>query len=153
MTELRTGLRKRFSSAHKRWIDVKTSGQHNCMEITCTWDMGSPASTALRKHARRDWKTECIVYWGPTRSGKSKHVFELAPNAYRVPNPKGSSGPSGQVYWDGYDGQDDIWIDDFYGWLPYANRNMPENHENNEYTLKNADQQCLTLMNLNLSYS
>ncbi len=67
-----------------------------------------------QSHAR-DWKTEVIIYYGPTGSGKSFHCKELAPNAYWVPHPKKTG-----CYWDGYDGQSDIIIDDFYGWLPFA---------------------------------
>ncbi len=63
----------------------------------------------------RDWKTQVVVYYGPTRSGKSMHVKELAPDAYWVTSPKSG----GMVYWDGYDGQDDVVIDDFYGWLAF----------------------------------
>lgn len=68
-----------------------------------------------RAHARasapRTPKT-VIVYWGPSGSGKSRHIDELWPGAYRV-----QPGSYGNVWWTGYDGQDAVVLDDFYCWL------------------------------------
>lgn len=61
----------------------------------------------------RSWQTETIVYWGPPGSGKSRHVHELAPDAYWLPKPEGG----GTVWFEGYDGQSDVVIDEFYGWI------------------------------------
>jgi len=62
---------------------------------------------------RRTWMTEAIVYWGPPGSGKSQHVMELAPEAFWLSRPNNPT-----CFFDGYQGQEDVVIDDFYGWLP-----------------------------------
>ncbi|AYP28862.1 MAG: putative viral replication protein [Cressdnaviricota sp.] len=58
----------------------------------------------------RDWKTELHILCGSPGCGKSKFCKEEAPLAYWKENNK---------WWDGYCGQEDIVIDDFYGWLPW----------------------------------
>nr|QGR26085.1 replication-associated protein [Gull circovirus] len=59
----------------------------------------------------RDFKTEVIVLIGPPGCGKSKLANEMEGSKfYKM---KGD-------WWDGYDNQDIVIIDDFYGWLPYC---------------------------------
>jgi len=64
------------------------------------------------KTERRDWKTFVIVYYGETGTGKSKAARNDSSNSYWVP-------PSNK-WFDGYEGQDIVVIDDFYGGFPYA---------------------------------
>lgn len=52
-----------------------------------------------------------IVIYGPTGTGKSHYCYEKYPNAYWK--------FQGQ-WWDGYNGQRDVIIDEFYGWLPWS---------------------------------
>lgn len=53
----------------------------------------------------RQWKSQVLVFWGATGTGKSKYANEIAPNAYwKTPDTK---------WFDGYRGQEDIIIDDF----------------------------------------
>ncbi|ABU48443.1 putative replication-associated protein [Swan circovirus] len=59
----------------------------------------------------RDWKTEVIVLIGPPGSGKSRYVFEF-PAERKYYKARGK-------WWDGYEGNDVVVMDDFYGWLPY----------------------------------
>lgn len=56
----------------------------------------------------RNYKTTCIVIYGPTNTGKSKWCLDNFPNAYWKPKGK---------WWDGYEGQDVVIIDEFYGWF------------------------------------
>lgn len=63
----------------------------------------------------RDFATDVIVYHGPSNSAKSAHVRELAPDAYWL-----IPGTYTNVWWDGYTGQADVVLDDFYGWLKYS---------------------------------
>lgn len=59
----------------------------------------------------RSWMTELHIVWGPAGTGKSHLCNELAPNAYHLPE------ADGKIWWDGYDGHEDVIIDDFYGWI------------------------------------
>lgn len=63
----------------------------------------------------RSWQTVAIVMWGPAGTGKTKYIQKLVPDAYWLPGPKD---PQSSAWWDSYNGQDDVVIDEFYGWLP-----------------------------------
>lgn len=54
---------------------------------------------------RRTWKTEVFWFWGSTGTGKSREANELAPNAYWK---QGCT-----KWWCGYEGQEDVIIDDY----------------------------------------
>ncbi|AKO63006.1 replication-associated protein [Beak and feather disease virus] len=59
----------------------------------------------------RDFKTEVDVVYGPPGCGKSRWANEQpGTKFYKM---RGE-------WWDGYDGEDIVIIDDFYGWLPYC---------------------------------
>jgi len=65
----------------------------------------------------RTWEMEVNVYWGKSGSGKTRRAFEEAGTSYYFV----SKGDQNQTtWWDGYDGQDSVIIDDFYGWLPWS---------------------------------
>jgi len=63
---------------------------------------------------KRDWPMEIIVYWGEPGSGKSRKAREHDENAYYL-----GRGNADALWWDGYDGQETVVIDDFYGWIKY----------------------------------
>lgn len=50
------------------------------------------------------------LHVGVPGSGKTRHASEKYPNAYWL---------SGTKWWDGYESQSEVIIDDFYGWIPY----------------------------------
>jgi len=54
------------------------------------------------------------IFWGPTGTGKTFRAFTENPGAYWVCNPN-----SQNVFFDGYDGEQTIIIDEFYGWIPF----------------------------------
>jgi len=58
----------------------------------------------------RSFKTEVYVIWGKTGLGKTKYCSEQSSTAYR--KQRGD-------WWDMYDGESDVIIDDFYGWIKY----------------------------------
>ncbi|ADD62471.1 replication-association protein [Cyclovirus NG12] len=63
----------------------------------------------------RTEKTWVYYYWGPTGSGKSRRALEEAQsiNADSIYyKPRG-------LWWDGYHQQENVIIDDFYGWIKY----------------------------------
>lgn len=60
----------------------------------------------------RDFKTDVTVLIGPPGCGKSKFCFE---NTEATPTFYKQRGE----WWDGYMGQENVIIDDFYGWIKY----------------------------------
>lgn len=58
----------------------------------------------------RNWEVKVIVLWGPTGTGKSRWAMERHPEGYWKQRSN---------WWDGYEGQETIIIDEFYGWLPF----------------------------------
>lgn len=57
----------------------------------------------------RDFKTEVRCYWGKAGVGKSRRAtYECGPKVYRKPRGE---------WWDGYDGESNVILDDFYGWI------------------------------------
>lgn len=60
-------------------------------------------------------KCEVTVLWGPTRSGKTRLAYELDPQLFKLPINAGE-----QVWFDGYDGDKTLLIDDYNGSISYA---------------------------------
>ena len=54
---------------------------------------------------QRTWRPDVYWFWGPTGTGKTRKAFEMAPEAYFT--------PATLQWWDGYDGQEDVIVDDF----------------------------------------
>lgn len=52
-----------------------------------------------------------VVIYGQAGSGKTRYCYDRSPELY--------SKPIGQ-WWDGYTGQKEILLDDYYGYLPYS---------------------------------
>lgn len=62
----------------------------------------------------RNYPPKLIVFWGPTRTGKSRRAYEENPGAYfKMKN-------STADWWDGYSGQETVIINDFYGWIQHC---------------------------------
>jgi len=67
----------------------------------------------LKATHQRDWQTKVVVLWGPSGSGKSSRAREEAgPGAFWLSRPGGQT-----CWWDGYEGQEHVVIDEFYGWI------------------------------------
>jgi len=114
--------------------EVPQAGKRNDLEdIQRKLDVGVPLSDISKEHfgsfvrygrgfkeymlmhrQPRNWPMEISVYWGPSGTGKSRSLLAEYPHAFwKTKN-------SGQMqFWDGYDGQQEIIIDEFYGWMSY----------------------------------
>lgn len=64
----------------------------------------------LMVQPKRQWKTEVFVIQGPTGTGKSKWCADNYPNAYWKQR---------GAWWDGYEGEETVIMDEFYGWIPF----------------------------------
>jgi len=68
----------------------------------------------ISKRAERTWKTETFVYYGEPGTGKSRTAKEICETrGYQIYY------KSRGDWWDFYNGQEAVIIDDFYGWLKY----------------------------------
>lgn len=58
---------------------------------------------------------EILVYWGASGTGKTRKAVGDWPDAYILTKPN----KDGNVWFDGYQGQETVILDEFYGWIPY----------------------------------
>jgi len=65
---------------------------------------------------KREWKTVVHVYWGKAGTGKSFKARHDYPNAWYMPR-----NSTNTTWFDGYDGQENVIMDEFYGWIPLQN--------------------------------
>lgn len=65
------------------------------------------------QQTKRHWKTQVSVYWGKSGTGKSYTAHADNTDAWVMPKVGG-----GALWFDGYDGQECIILDDFYGSIP-----------------------------------
>lgn len=61
-------------------------------------------------------KIKVIILFGATGTGKTRRAFSKDPNLFKLD--KSSSGDT--IWFDGYEGQKTLLIDDFYGWIPWG---------------------------------
>lgn len=70
----------------------------------------------LKLSTIRTWPTYTFVFWGPPGTGKTRRALYMAgESSYWLKKP----GQNQTVFFDGYDGQETVVIDEFYGWLPF----------------------------------
>lgn len=65
----------------------------------------------LRQVNPRLWDMDIIVIYGPTGTGKSHYCQEKYPDAYWKQTGK---------WWDNYEGEETVVIDEFYGWIQWS---------------------------------
>lgn len=97
----------------KRALDAGASEEELVEEhfVQCARHMRFFRDYRRIKARQRSWKSHVVVLWGPTGTGKSRYATENYPGAYW--KPQGD-------WWDGYEGQETVVIDEFYGWLSYS---------------------------------
>ena len=55
------------------------------------------------------------IFWGATGTGKTRKAYQIDPNLYKVPIHEGQT-----TWFDGYEGQETILLDEFYGGIKYS---------------------------------
>ena len=118
------------------WGDVPSQGKRNdLLQVQAALDSGvsdediavayfqpyckyRQSLTAYRmlRAAKRDWKTQVVVVWGPTGTGKSAYCRD---NGYDENGTEAFWKPYGD-WWDGYESQSLVIMDEFYGWIKYS---------------------------------
>lgn len=68
---------------------------------------------------KRDWIMEIDVFWGPTGTGKTVAAWKAAGGGAYALSPPNVRG--GSIWWDDYDGESNIIVDEFYAWIPWCN--------------------------------
>lgn len=74
------------------------------------------AFIAMEERSKEFRKLKVLVLWGEAGCGKTRAACFLGKNDWFImeqPN-------AGTLWWDGYNGESTIIIDDFYGWVKYA---------------------------------
>lgn len=88
-----------------------------CPTVFAKYHKGLAALKSITSKPKENWnKLEVIIKIGPPGCGKTRWAFENFPDLYRVSIPK----KTGQLWFDGYEGQETILLDDFYGEIAYA---------------------------------
>jgi len=85
---------------------VAGKGMKDIIEIASNYQSLKTAELLLKyKEKKRNWKPYVVWIYGESGTGKTRSVYELAPNVYRKTNSSGK-------WWDGYDADEDVLIDD-----------------------------------------
>lgn len=101
----------------KAALDAGASERDIADEHFGTWCRNYRAFERYRRitNPGRSEQTKVVVFFGPSGSGKSHRAEAMAGSSayWAVRSP---SAPNG-VWWDGYEGQDVVILDEFYGWI------------------------------------
>lgn len=76
--------------------------------------IGTARNMEQQKIAVTFRNVEVLIFYGDAGTGKTREAFSVDPQLYTVPDPEGN-----RVWFDGYEGQCTILLDDFYGWIKY----------------------------------
>lgn len=79
---------------------------------------GLNAYRSLTKFDERDFKTEGVFLYGPTYSGKSYHAKNVLAKDKSVYYLTEANMSQKICYWDNYEQQEVVIINEFYGWFP-----------------------------------
>ncbi|AUM61848.1 Rep [uncultured virus] len=94
----------------KEAIEEGTS-ERDLYQLPAMWTHQRAALSYMRLiQPPRTWITRVFLLIGEPGTGKTRFCQRVAPGAYwKQPS----------IWWDDYNGESDVIIDDFYGWLPY----------------------------------
>jgi len=60
-------------------------------------------------------RPEIYIFWGASGTGKTRKATSDYTDAYIITKPNSD----GNLWWDGYQGQETVILDEFYGWIKY----------------------------------
>ena len=80
------------------------------------WIKYNRGITSLRNTEKRaKWRdVEVVVYWGETGTGKTREAMKEE-SIYKL-----NQNSNGTLWFDGYDGEKTLLLDDFYGWIKWG---------------------------------
>lgn len=115
----RQGARTDLSAIH----ELVTGGASRRTIIDAHWGSflryhSGIESARLILSGRRKWPMEVEVYWGDTGTGKSRAAWAAAGDDAYVLAPPLTTG--GAVWWQKYDNEPNIIIEEFYGWIKWC---------------------------------
>lgn len=82
-----------------------------------TWIRYNKGITSLKNvlEEKPKWRdVEVLVYWGPTGTGKTRRAMQWG-DVYKM-----NQNTNGTLWFDGYDGEETLLLDDFYGWIKWG---------------------------------
>lgn len=110
----RTDMHAVMNMAYKGKADRKIMKQFPGQFIR--YHSGIKACKEVGERARRSaWRNvEVNVFYGYAGTGKSRYALDMhgQDNVYKL-------NKNDTLWWDGYEGEDILLIDDFYGWIPF----------------------------------
>lgn len=110
----RSDLTNAIDSLKKNLNMYDVVEDHPEVFVKCHKGLEKLQQKLLLKKCPKFFVTEVHVLWGASRTGKSRWCRERHPNLYNVPEPINQS-----LWFDNYDGEEAILLDDFYGWVKY----------------------------------
>lgn len=87
-----------------------------CPTVVTKYHRGLQYVSMLCADARdRNVAPEIKIYWGDSGTGKTRKAIDENPDSYILTKPNGNN----TVWFDGYEGQSCVILDEFYGWIQY----------------------------------
>lgn len=108
----RTDLKKIADKIKNREMTIEDVMDEN-PQLFCQYKNGLKEIANKAYRIKRTTKTKVIVIYGASGSGKSRDAFNRD-DVYRLTKGNGNA-----VWFDGYNYNKTVVIDDFYGWLPF----------------------------------
>jgi len=87
-----------------------------CFDVWVKYRNSFSAYRELKRARPEHRDLRVHILWGPTGTGKTHRATEHKPDYWILTRPATKNMP---LWFDGYQGQDCVVIDEFYGWIPF----------------------------------